>query len=107
MLRIGTAIILVLLGSYGIYKAFPLIAGPEIVLTSPQEGQAFTDGFVTLSGTARHSEELSLNGAPLLIDAAGRFETILVLPRGGAILSLTATDRFGKTASARRMIFVP
>ena len=106
-LRVGTAAILIILVAYGVYKAVPLLSGPEIRLSSPAEGQSFPDGFVQIQGTALHTEKLILDGAPLLIDESGRFSTTLVLPHGGAILSLTATDRFGKTEHLERSIFVP
>jgi hypothetical protein len=107
MLRAGTLIALVLLAGYGVFKAVPLLSGPEITLSSPAEGQSFGDGFVLIEGIASHTENLSLDGAPLLIDAKGHFATTLVLPHGSAILSLTATDRFGKSENVRRTIFVP
>lgn len=107
MLRGGILLVLLLLTAYGGVKAFPLLAGPELTLTSPADGQGLSDNFVTVSGIAAHTENLSMNGAPLLIDAKGHFSTVLVLPHGGAILSLTATDRFGKSETVRRTIFVP
>jgi len=107
MLRTITAIALVLLVGYGVLKAFPLLSGPHITITSPADGQSFGDGFVKISGTALRTENLALNDAPLLIDEKGHFSTTLVLPHGGAILSLTATDRFGKTKQLKRTIFVP
>lgn len=107
LLRFATALVLVLLIGYGAYKAAPLLAGPEIRLISPADGQSFDGGFVRVEGVALHTENLTLDGAPLLIDEHGRFDTTLVLPQGGAILSLTATDRFGKKESIARSIFVP
>lgn len=107
MLRTGTILVLVVLAAYGVLEGFPLLSGPHISIMSPGDGQSFGDGFVTIKGIASHTENLALNGAPLLIDSAGHFETTLVLPHGGAILSLTATDRFGKSQSVRRTIFVP
>ncbi len=107
LLRFVTALALVILLGYGAFKAAPLVAGPHIALSSPATGQSFTDGFVKVSGTAFHTENLTLDGAPLLIDEQGRFATTLVLPHGGAILTLTATDRFGKSERVTRTIFVP
>ena len=106
-LRLGIGLVLLILIGYGGFKALPLLQGPELQITSPKEGETFTDGFVRVEGSALHTENLSLNGGTLLIDESGHFSTILVLPHGGAILSLTATDRFGKTETVRRMIFVP
>ncbi|MDB5194877.1 MAG: hypothetical protein JWO84_61 [Parcubacteria group bacterium] len=107
MLRATTLIALLLLAGYGVFKALPILSGPELTLSSPAEGQSFEGGFVLIKGMATHTENLALDGAPLLIDADGHFSTTLVLPHGGAILSLTATDRFGKSESVRRTIFVP
>lgn len=107
LVRIGTVLALIILIGYGAWKGAPLLAGPHLILTSPTEGQSFPDGFVKVTGQALHTENLSLDGAPLLIDESGHFDTTLVLPPGGAILSLTATDRFGKSESVTRTIFVP
>ena len=104
LLAIG---VLALLVVYGAFKALPLVSGPSITLTSPSENQTFNTGIVTISGQAGHTENLYLNGTLLPIDARGRFSTSLTLPHGGAILSLTAADRFGKQVSVRRSVFVP
>ena len=107
MLRTLTLLALLALAAYGIYKAVPLLSGPHITLSSPSDDQSFPGGRVLVAGVARNTENLTLDGSPLLIDEKGHFSTELVLPVGGAILSLTATDRFGKTESVRRTIFVP
>lgn len=107
MLRLGIILALVILAGYGLLKALPLLSGPSIALSSPEDGESFPDGTVKVAGTAEHTQKLMLDGAPLLIDQDGHFSTTLVLPHGGAILTLTATDRFGTSASLRRAIFVP
>lgn len=100
-------VLLVALLSYGAVKAWPLVSGPSITLSSPVDYATVQDGFLTISGTAHRTESLSLDGGPLLIDQEGRFEKTLLLPRGGAILTLTATDRFGRQLTERRTVFVP
>lgn len=101
------ALTLLLLVGYGFLEARHLISGPSLHLTIPSNYTTFEGGFVTVSGTADNTENLSLNGGPLPIDEEGVFEKIIVLPRGGGILSLTATDRFGRSVTERRTIFVP
>ncbi len=101
------AFVLVALVLYGGWKAAPLLLGPTLTLTSPLDGQSLPEGAVLVRGVANHTEKLSLQGAPLLIDSSGAFETTLDLPRGGAILSLTVTDRFGRTHSIERSVYVP
>jgi hypothetical protein len=101
------AVVLATLALYGIWKATPLLSGPVLRLQSPAQAQTFADGAVLVSGVALHTEKLTLNGAPLLIDRDGNFTTTLDMPPGGAILSLTVTDRFGRTHTEQRSVFVP
>ena len=107
MSRYVVILTLLVLVLYGGVKALPLVSGPSISLISPQEAQRFEGNLVLISGVAEHTENLYLNGALLPIDAGGKFSKVLTLPAGGAILSLTATDRFGKEVRLRRSVFVP
>ena len=107
MVRFLTALILIIVVIYGIHEAWPLISGPQIALASPKNGESFHDGFIKISGTAVHTQGVSLDGGPLLTDPEGHFETTLTLPHGGAILTVTATDRFGRSVAEQRTVFVP
>lgn len=103
---IGIVLLLVL--GYGIVTAWPLLSGPEITFTtSTGMGTTTTPGYLLLTGQALHTETLMLNGGVLLIDEQGFFSKTLTLPSGGAILSLTATDRFGRTKSIERTVILP
>lgn len=104
--RVIIGVVLLALAGYGLMEARPLLLGPRIVLASPAPGMESADGFVTVAGTAYRTQSLSLNGGPLLIDNSGKFYQILTPPSGGAILSLTATDRFGRTHSVERTVIV-
>ena len=107
LIRGAIALVLLLLLGYGLMEAWPLLSGPSITLSSPISGTTSPDGFVTVAGTARRVSSLALDGAPLLIDEHGAFSRLIVLPRGGAILTLTATDRFDRTASTEASVYVP
>lgn len=104
-IRYSAAAVLILVLGYGLIKAVPLITGPEIRLDNEVPGAA--PGVITISGRALHTETLLLNGGILLIDSDGNFSKTLTLPPGSAILSLTATDRFGRSVYERREVFVP
>ena len=92
---------------YGVFKALPLLSGPAIELSSPVNGQTATNHTLIISGIAKNTETLLLNGTILPIDGKGNFSKALTLPTGGAILSLTATDRFGKQRMEERTVFIP
>ncbi len=107
MFRYVLAILLVGVLTYGLVKAWPLIVGPSLVIISPIDYASYPSGIVSVSGIARRSAELTVNGAPVLRAEDGAFTTVLTFPRGGSILTFTAIDRFGRTVTAVRNIFVP
>ena len=107
IIRVITALILILVIAYGAREAWPLISGPRLSISSPQNGESFYNGFIQISGTAIHTQSVSLDGGPLLTDPNGHFETTLTLPHGGAILTISATDRFGRAVAEQRTVFVP
>ncbi|MBI2025630.1 hypothetical protein HYT04_02510 [Candidatus Kaiserbacteria bacterium] len=92
---------------YGLMEAWPLLAGPTLSIDSPTDNAAFPDGMVTVRGRAERASTILLNGSLLLHDQRDGFSSTLTFPRGGSILTLTATDRFGRTVTATRSVFVP
>lgn len=97
-----------LLSSYGIIEAWPLIIGPSLSIAFPAaDNTTLPNGIVTVSGKVAHTALLTLNGSPLLRKEDGNFSSVLALPRGGSILTLVATDRFGRRVTATRSVFVP
>lgn len=106
MTRIIIGIVLLLLVGYGAFKSWPLLSGPSLAIDSPISYTTSADGSIVVSGVAHNTEALFLNGGPLLIDPKGHFYKALLLPSGGAILTLTASDRFGRTITEQRVIHV-
>ncbi len=107
MLRYLIAIVLIILIGYGCVEAWPLLSGPSLSIISPINNSTYTDGIVDVKGKAERAAELTLDGASLLHDQNGDFSSTLTFPRGGSILTFVATDRFGRTVTATRYIFVP
>ncbi|MDO8408260.1 MAG: hypothetical protein Q7S95_03435 [bacterium] len=98
---------LVALVAYGLVEAHALLSGPTLVVDAPTDGGQYPDGLVTIQGATRYGVSLMLDGATLLPTAAGRFETVLAFPSGSSILTLVATDRFGRSVTKTRTIYVP
>lgn len=99
--------VLVVLFGYGFIEAWPLLAGPFLSIASPTQNAPYPDGIVSIRGNAARAAQLTLNGASVLHDQNGGFSSTLTFPRGGSILTFVATDRFGRTVTATRNIFVP
>lgn len=105
-IRIAIPVALLLIIGYGLTRAFPLYEGPSITLITPVAGDISTTGTVLVSGRAFRVQNLTLNGVPLIPDEKGSFSEELALPDGPVILSLRATDRFGRTITLERMVTV-
>lgn len=106
-MRTIIAVVLLLLVGYGFIEARHLLKGPDILVDIPSNYTTFEDGFVPVSGTTKNTETLVINGGLLPIDEAGKFQKTLVFPKGSSILSLTATDRFGRQTTEQRTLFIP
>ncbi len=107
MTRYFILAVLCVLAGYGLVEARPVIVGPALSITSPADNAVFSNGIVTVSGRAARAAVLTLNGATLLHEEDGSFSSVLTLPRGGSILTLAATDRFGRRITTTRAVFVP
>lgn len=107
MLKYLIAAVLIILIGYGLFKAWPLLAGPSLSVESPIENGSYPGGIVAVRGIAERATTFTINGSPVMHDQNGAFSSTLTFPRGGSILTLVATDRFGRTVTATRSIFVP
>ncbi len=107
MIKYLIGVVLIVGAIYGGIKAWPLIAGPKLVIDTPTNNETFSDGIVNVQGRAIRTAEITLNSALVLYDQDGNFSSTLTFPRGGSILTFVATDRFGRSVTLTRSIFVP
>lgn len=105
--RALVAFAITLLGGYGLMEAYPLIRGPVLMLSSPKDYATFESGIVPVYGNATRVVALTLNGAPILPNEDGSFSFSLAYPRGSSILTFVAKNRFGRTITQTRTIYIP
>ncbi len=96
---LGAAAFLLLAG-YAAFEARRLIAGPAITIASPRDGSVVAGPVVHITGEARNAAFFAMNDAQAFVDESGRFDEALSPPPGYTVLTLRATDRFGRTAAA-------
>ena len=96
ILKVSALIIfsLLVLG-YTVYRAIPLILGPEIVLSQPSNNSVEGTSIV-VSGTVYRANTLSINGISVPITPEGKFNTRLAIYPGSNIMVIQVTDRFGR-----------
>ena len=99
MKRVLIVFIVLVVISYGLFEARKLLEGPEITILSPADGSATSSAAVTVMGTAQNISFLTINDAPSYTDEAGKFVYRLSPPAGYTVVTVAATDRFGRRAS--------
>ena len=80
---------------FGYAKMSFMVKGVEIEATIEQKDSS---SLATVSGIASKATYITLNGREIFIDKEGNFsESIAMLP-GFSVVTLSAKDKFGKTA---------
>ncbi len=70
---------------------------PALEVVEPMEGFRTNELSVTVSGLSEPGARVSVNGAPVVVDAEGRFSTTQTLRRGSNTITVTASDEAGNT----------
>ncbi len=98
----GSIIIVVLLfGAYVSFQARFLILGPQLTLISePKTVQK--ERQITLEGTAKNIVKITLNGRSILTNERGDFKELVTLENGYTIVTIEATDRYGRSKTLQR-----
>lgn len=105
--KLALGLALLALGVYGGVEAWPLVAGPSLTIRSPEPGTTVPGGVTSVRGAVERVSGLSLNGMPILPDETGAFVSTLAFSPGTTILTFVAKDRFGRSITTTRTIFVP
>ena len=92
------ALVVVALG-YGLFRAYPLVAGPSITIYNPKDGDYVASTTFEVSGQVKRATVITLQGKPITIDTEGHFRELLVAQKPYTILVLVATDQYGATVS--------
>jgi len=98
MISVGLGLLFVgVIIFYTYFQSRAIIAGPQIMLKSPENGMTATTSLLTVEGTITNAKETTLNGRRLFIDLKGNFSEQLLLSSGYNIIELTAKDAEGRT----------
>lgn len=93
--------IVILILAYGLFQARNLISGPEIVISTPENGESVNDPLVVVSGIATNINSITLNDRQIFIDKQGNFSEKLLVPEGYTIIKVAAQDKFGRSIERR------
>jgi len=91
--------VVVLVIGYGLFEARRILEGPVITIESPKDGSATSSTGILIAGKAENISFLSVNDKQSFTDESGHFSELLSLPAGFTVLTVAATDRFGRKTS--------
>lgn len=83
--------------AYGIFRAYPLVAGPSITLYGLRDGDYVASTTFEVSGQVERAAVITLQGRPITIDTEGRFSETLVAQFPYTILVVEAKDAYGES----------
>jgi len=88
-----------IIAGYGLFEARRIIEGPVVTIYMPVNGSATSSTGVIITGNAQNISFLTINDKPSFTDQKGNFTETLSIPPGFAVLTVAATDRFGRRTS--------
>jgi hypothetical protein len=91
---IGLAVVLVLCFIFGNIR--DLLLGAPLSIHTVSDGTTLTNGFLPITGNARHARTVSINGRPVAIDRSGNFADGVLLSPGYNVVEVALRDQFGK-----------
>jgi hypothetical protein len=93
----GILLLICIALGYGIFKAYPLVAGPTITIYNPHDGDTVKKTIFELSGQVSRVKEITIQGRPIPIGTDGHFTEVITAQAPYTIIVITATDFYGKS----------
>lgn len=84
------------IGVYAYLQSREFLRGPQVNIISPKNGETLESALLTIEGAAHNVTSISLNDGAIFVDSDGNFREKLLLLPGYNILTIKASDRFGK-----------
>jgi len=94
-------IIVTILVAYGLFQSRTLLEGPNVAIEYPADGATVHESMVQIKGSTENISSITLNGRSIHVRQNGVFREPVVLSQGYNIVTVTATDRFGRTNTNR------
>ena len=97
--------IVVTIVGYATWRSLSYARGPSIRVFQPLPGISLNTKTIEIIGRAERINSLTLNGNPISIDEQGNFKETVAVFAGVNIITLGATDQFGRARSETIEIF--
>ena len=82
---------------YGYFEARHILYGPSINIATPSAPLSVGEALVHIRGTAKNITVIRMNGTPIAVTEDGAFDEALLLAPGYNKVTLSASDKLGRT----------
>lgn len=89
------------LGAYGLFQARTLLEGPQVAIQYPTDGSTVQQSLVELEGSTENITSIEVNDRTIHVNRKGQFTEPVVLSQGYNVITIEATDRFGRSTTDR------
>lgn len=97
-------VILALIIFYAVWRSLNYARGPEISIEFPPNKSATTSPMIRVYGRADRVNRVKLNGRDITTDEQGHFGEILTVFKGTNLITIEATDQFGRAVKKELLI---
>jgi len=94
-------ILFIIVAGYSYYEFKDFLTGPNIEITSPENGAVTSQSLLTIEGTAKNISKLFLNDKQIFTDEEGYFNEELLLSLGYNIIEVKAEDSIERETRKR------
>jgi len=102
---IGMFFLFVIIVGYGIWRSRDLLFGIRISVSGISDGMASQDSILTFSGMAKHATAITIDGGTVPLSDSGAWQDTLALSPGYNVVTITASDKFGRTIKNQYRVF--
>ena len=101
-----SSLIVLVIAFFVLFQSRNLIAGPQLIINNPSNGEVVEDSLTEISGIAENISEIKLNGRNIFVDERGNFNEKILLSYGYNTIIIEAKDRFNrKTTEKLELVF--
>ncbi|MDB5239197.1 MAG: hypothetical protein JWO00_532 [Candidatus Parcubacteria bacterium] len=104
-MRTGILVLAIaIIAGYASWRSLAYAKGPSIEISTPPSGTVTSSSTIEIAGKALRINSLAINGNPLSVDETGGFKDTLAIFPGVNIVTLSATDQFGRSTEVQIQI---
>ena len=81
---------------YAIFRLYPFILGPKIILTSPKNGEVVASSTFLVTGRVQHASNFKILGRNVKLSESGGFSERIVYIAPYTVLTMIASDPWGR-----------